>query len=184
MTFGVDPGSPTGLSLVDKGSVIHHATPISKLVMKRIDLIHHEFKFKRAVVELPRYGVLYDRPWLKKATNIYQQAKAMSAKSGAISVDQYKELTGGSGARDTTAGQIRLAQNIGQNIQLTKSIVDFIEQLGVEVKQVHPKNGQSKWSIDHWKQVFSWPEERRPPSNHSRDAAILASMGENTWEIL
>jgi hypothetical protein len=70
------------------------------------------------------------------------------------------------------AGRAKLAMNVGQNIQLTNDITRALEGIGVKVKQVPPKNKATKWRKEYWAAVFKW--EGRVPSEHARDAAVIA----------
>jgi hypothetical protein len=75
------------------------------------------------------------------------------------------------------AGVIKLAQNVGMNIKLTEDLVDKLRGIGVRVKEVSPKRGCTKWDVGYWTRIFKW-ESGKTPSEHARDAAILALQ----WE--
>ena len=76
------------------------------------------------------------------------------------------------------AGVIKLAQNVGMNIKLTEDIVDKLKEIGVRTKEVNPKRGSTKWDVGYWTRIFQW-ESGRVPSQHARDASILAMQYEN-----
>ena len=76
------------------------------------------------------------------------------------------------------AGVIKLAQNVGMNIRLTDEIVAKLRSIGVRVKEVSPKRGSTKWEIGYWTRIFKW-ESGRHPSEHARDASVLALHWEN-----
>lgn len=75
-------------------------------------------------------------------------------------------------------GKIRLAQNVGMNQQIIKEIVERLESMGIIVLQTQPRRGMSKWDKEYWKRVFNCGEFKLP-SEHVRDAAILARAWEN-----
>jgi hypothetical protein len=74
------------------------------------------------------------------------------------------------------AGRAKLAMNVGQNIYLADEIARELRGLDVQVKQVPPKNRKTKWRPDYWRAVFGW--KGRLPSEHARDASIVALMHE------
>jgi hypothetical protein len=75
------------------------------------------------------------------------------------------------------AGRAKLAMNVGQNIYLSDEIARELKGLGVLVKQIPPKNKKTKWRPEYWQSIFGW--KRRLPSEHARDASIMALMHEN-----
>ena len=83
-----------------------------------------------------------------------------------------------SGGILSLAGQIKIAQNVGQNIALTNMIIDTLRDLGVYVAKVHPKPGASKWESGYWCRVFKW-EGLQVPGEHGRDATVIAYLNEN-----
>ena len=76
------------------------------------------------------------------------------------------------------AGVIKLAQNVGMNIKLTDDIIDKLREIGVRVKDVNPRRGSTKWDVGYWTRIFQW-ESGRVPSEHARDASVLAMQWEN-----
>lgn len=86
------------------------------------------------------------------------------------------------GTKDPLAGQIKIAQNVGQNIALTDTICMLLEREGVEVRKVEPGRkrkgtpGTSKWDCGLWARVFDW--SARLPGGHARDAAVIAYLNE------
>lgn len=147
MVIGIDPGiSTTGIALVQNAKLFKHKTLLGKESFSYIENLHTLYRFKHAVIEKPKTGVLYQRHFTKSN-------KIMS-----------------------DAGMIKLAQNIGQNIQLTNELVDKLESLGIEVLQVNPKRKCTKWKKEYWQMVFGW--EGKLPSEHARDASIHALQ----WE--
>jgi hypothetical protein len=149
MILGLDPGvGATGVALVDNGSLFKHKTLRGKKALLYIADLHTIYKYTKAVVEKPKQAVFYAR-----------------------------HLTKGNAVR-SQAGVIKLAQNVGMNIQLTQNLVDKLHELGVRVKEVNPKRGSTKWDIGYWERIFKWTSGRTP-SEHARDAAVLALLWEN-----
>jgi hypothetical protein len=143
MILGIDPGvNKSGFALVNNGRLFRHKTVSGWQAVDYAKALRPIYGFDRCVVEKPKTGVLY--------------AKHMTGKNAIIS----------------EAGRIKLAQNIGQNIQLTNQIVSALKQLGVAVHEVNPKRKATKWKADYWQKVFSW--EGRTPSEHARDASVIA----------
>ena len=81
-------------------------------------------------------------------------------------------------AVNSQAGVVKLAQNVGMNIKLTDDLIDKLRSIGVRVKEVNPKRGSTKWEVGFWTRIFKW-ESGRTPSEHARDAAVLAFQWEN-----
>jgi hypothetical protein len=149
LILGLDPGvGATGVALVDNGSLFKHKTLRGKEALLYIADLHTIYKYTKAVVEKPKQAVFYARH-LTKSNSVKSQA-----------------------------GVIKLAQNVGMNIQLTQNLVDKLHELGVRVKEVNPKRGSTKWDVGYWERIFKW-ESGRTPSEHARDAAVLAFQYEN-----
>jgi hypothetical protein len=149
LILGIDPGvGKTGFALVSQGSLFKHKTVIGNEAVAYMKNLWKIYRFDRCVIERPRTGVLYARHFTKKNAILSE------------------------------AGKIKLAQNIGQNIQLTKDLVAELERLGVKVKQVPPKNKATKWRPEFWANVFQW--KSRLPSEHIRDASVIAK-GWESW---
>ena len=72
----------------------------------------------------------------------------------------------------------RIARNVGQCQERAEQLCRMAEQMGCEVVRVHPKRGGTKraWPATVWRSHFCWVG--RMPSNHARDAALLA---ERVW---
>lgn len=91
------------------------------------------------------------------------------------------------GLKDPIAGQIKIAQNVGQNIALTQQMIGMLRGDGIEVLEVTPGRkrrgtaGTSKWDKNLWARVFDW--DQRLPGEHARDAAVIAYLNENTPTI-
>jgi hypothetical protein len=148
MVFGFDPGASfTGMSVVHKARLLWHKTQTGENALTLIPSIVTIYNIRRAVVEMPRMGVFYGR---------HLQ---------------------GNNAIMSMAGQIKLAQNVGENIALTKRIIAKLKECGCAVRECNPKRGSTKWPVEHWKRVFNW--DKRHPSSHARDASVLALMNEN-----
>lgn len=82
-----------------------------------------------------------------------------------------------SNAIQNARGMIKLAQNVGMNIRLTDEFCSALKSCGVSVHDTNPRRGNTKWDISRWCSVFNW--SGRPPSEHARDAAVLAMLFEN-----
>lgn len=138
-----------------------------------LSIIIQDMQLTKAVVERSRYGVLYDRPWLKGAS----KAPLHKFAGGRIGVDDYRLLMAkAKGATDSTAGQIKLAQNVGQNIEWSNRIIGFLEGKGLKVLVVAPKAGRTKWDAQLWARTFNWQD--RMPGMDARDAALIAFFNE------
>jgi hypothetical protein len=149
MILGLDPGiATTGITLLDKGKILKHKTCKGKDALVYIVDLHTIYKYSKAVIEKPKQAVFY--------------AKHMAGPHGI----------------KTQAGVIKLAQNVGMNIQLTENLVDKLKELGVRTREVNPGRGMTKWDVGYWTRIFNW-ESGRTPSEHARDAAVLALKWEN-----
>jgi hypothetical protein len=73
--------------------------------------------------------------------------------------------------------QNKIAMNVGQNIRLAQEIMEKLRSTGVHVQEVKPRFSATKWEKDRWRLVFSFLG--RLPSEHARDAAVLALQWEN-----
>lgn len=154
MILGLDPGiSTTGVGLVDEGRLIQHKTLPGKEAMIYIVNLHSIYRYTRSVVEMPRTAVIYGRHMTKKNA-VFSQA-----------------------------GMIKLAQNVGMNIQLARDFIEKLKEIGSQVLDVNPKRGSTKWDAEYWRKVFQW--EGRVPSQHARDASILALQWEKWvgWSV-
>lgn len=80
-------------------------------------------------------------------------------------------------------GQIKQAQNIGQNIEFTNWLMAKFKEEGFFVLAIAPERkrkrslGSTKWDTDVWCRVFNWGSGR-VPGEHARDAAIIAYLNE------
>ena len=83
-----------------------------------------------------------------------------------------------SNAVKSQAGIIKLAQNVGMNMKLTEDLVKKLRSIGVRTKEVNPKRGTTKWEVGYWTRIFDW-QSGRVPSEHARDASVLAFNWEN-----
>ena len=154
MILGIDPGvNKTGFALVFNGKLFKHKTLSGSEAISYARSLAMAYQFKKCIVERPRLGVLYSRHMTKN--------NALMSESG----------------------RIKLAQNIGQNIQLTNDIVSELDRLGVKTKQVPPARKATKWPTDYWQRIFNW--EGRCPSEHARDASVIALQWEKWagWEF-
>ena len=70
----------------------------------------------------------------------------------------------------------------GANRVLGKRLAKKLRSLGIKVIESTPKCGCSKWSKGYWCTLFEWPEGKRLPSEHARDAAVLALLKERKIE--
>jgi predicted nuclease with RNAse H fold len=61
MIIGVDPGSATGIAVVDCGKLLAHRTVPSVRAIEQIEAFYSVYRFDRAVVEMPKKGVIYQR---------------------------------------------------------------------------------------------------------------------------
>lgn len=174
MVLGVDPGSTTGWAVVHKGRLVHCRQTAKATAIDAIKQTVWAYDIKTAFVELPRLGVLYSRPWSHAAKKIPD----FSA-SGRITREQYSQMMDSAKkqAVSLTAGQIKIAQNVGQNIEWTHVIAGTLEGIGVRVKKVAPRPRGSKWDVQLWMRTFNWPSSRHP-GEHARDAACLAYLNE------
>lgn len=71
-----------------------------------------------------------------------------------------------------------IAMHVGQNIQLAKELIREAKRMGIRVFEEHPQRGNTKWPLMKWKLAFNY-HDRRPPSSHARDAAVIALLYEN-----
>jgi hypothetical protein len=93
-----------------------------------------------------------------------------------------RHFTGPNGIK-SQAGMIKLAQNIGQNIYLADELKRELEARGVMVHQIRPARKCTKWTPEYWQSIFKW--EGKSPSEHARDASVIALQYENSsiWKI-
>jgi hypothetical protein len=70
-----------------------------------------------------------------------------------------------------TAGQIKLMQNVGQNIEWTNRLSEYLRGKGIKVIEQAPRPKRTKWEIGFWCKVFNW--EGRVAGEHARDAACI-----------
>ena len=155
MILGVDPGvGKTGFAVVDNGKMVHHKTVVGKKAIGYVLALQSVYKFDRAIIERPQQGVLYGRHFT------------------------------GPNAIKSTAGMIKLAQNIGANMYLSDEIARALQKVGVMVYVVRPAKKVTKWSFEYWQIVFKWKGRR--PSEHARDASVIALQYEKShiWEIM
>jgi hypothetical protein len=80
------------------------------------------------------------------------------------------------------AGRIKIAMNVGENVALAKRTIALLKSLGVEVVERSPRRALTKWSADYFCKIFQWA--KRPPSEHARDAAVLALVEEGSNDFL
>jgi hypothetical protein len=172
MILGVDPGSTTGIAIVSRETLCY-CKQVKKLevIALILDMIK-TYSIKKAAVEMPALGVLYDRPLMKKVSGI----DALVSR-GRISIGDYQRLMDTAPAQSSglTAGQIKIAQNVGQNIEFTHTIIAALNALKVDVRKVTPRRKASKWAVNYWCRVFNW-KETRVPGEHARDAACIAYL--------
>lgn len=179
MLQGIDPGSITGIAIVDNGKLLYCKQFKKDAAMMASSSIATAYKIKTVAIEQPRFGVLYDREWLNQG----RQQPNTNFSDGKISIEDYKKMQ--SGCKSLKAGQIKLAQNIGQNIALTFQFAEKFKVMGIRVMLIHPKPGRkgklgsTKWDRHTWSRVFNW-ESGRLPGSHARDAAILAYLNEDS----
>lgn len=77
------------------------------------------------------------------------------------------------------AGRIKIMQNVGMNMGFTDLLVKHCESLGIRTIVRNPGRKNTKWGADYWRSVFHW--QGRLPSEHARDAAVLALEWEK-WQ--
>jgi hypothetical protein len=145
MILGVDPGvgkRRCGFALVSSGKLFRHKTTDGSEAIAYVRALHSVYRFDRCTVEMPQPGVVYARHSTKK------------------------------NAVTSEAGRIKLAMNVGQNIQLAHEIISELKRLCVKVKEVKPQRKSTKWPVEKWVLIFGWCG--RPPSEHARDASIHA----------
>jgi hypothetical protein len=156
---GIDPGTGKrrcGIALVSGGKLFRHKTVDGCSAVEYLRSLHSVYRFKRCTVEMPQAGIVYAKH---------------STKKNAVMLE---------------AGRIKLAMNIGQNIQLAKDIIAELKRLGVKVKEVRPQRKATKWQVGYWCQIFGWEKsDGRPPSEHARDASVHALQYENWvgWNV-
>lgn len=66
--------------------------------------------------------------------------------------------------------------NVGENRQCAKMIIEKLQNIGVQTIERRPRKGTTKWRKDYWCQVFKY--NKRAPSEHARDAGVIALQ----WE--
>jgi predicted nuclease with RNAse H fold len=150
MILGIDPGvgkARCGFALISGGKLYHHRTVDGSDAVSYARQLHAVYKFDRCTIEVPQAGVVYARHSTKKNRVISE------------------------------AGRIKLAMNIGQNIQLAHEIAAELRRIGVKIKEVRPARKATKWPAEYWKSVFNW--SGRAPSEHARDASVHALQYEN-----
>lgn len=149
--IGIDPGSSTGIALMENGRLVvcktiqweedgsEVRTAIFVACMDRKDVL--------VVIERPGVGI-YPRPG--------QSARAM----------------------------MRIARSVGQLQERTSQLSAYCRALGCEVREVPPARGGTKraWTPDAWRAAFAW--SGRLPSNHARDAALLAMRASQDARLL
>lgn len=135
-----------------------------------VTLLHNGLVFKHKT--LPGDEALL---YIKNLHTIYKYDRAVVEKPKQA-VFYAKHMLKSNAVR-SQAGVIKLAQNVGMNMKLTQEIVDTLIELGVRVRQVNPRRGTTKWEVGYWCRIFHW-ESGRTPSEHARDAAVLALQ----WE--
>lgn len=153
MVLGIDPGigkRKCGFAIVSDGALFHHKSISGIEALSYTIALHAIYHFDRCVIEKPRIGVIYMRHLTKKNRVLSE------------------------------AGRLKIAMNIGQNIQLSDEIALKLREMGVKVKQLPPRNKNTKWKYDYWKAVFKWKGRR--PSEHARDASILAYQWEPKYK--
>lgn len=179
MLLGCDPGSVTGLAVVEAGRLIYCKQFRKPYALdKAVELIKH-YGIKVVAVEQPKLGIMYDKTWAKAATKVPFERFGVQS-GGRISLEDYRRMTeaaGPAGASGMTAGQIKIVQNVGMNIEWTNRMAFTFEQLGCNVIRSEPKRDRSKWQVGYWTRVFDWA--LRVPGEHARDAAIIAYLNEN-----
>lgn len=178
MILGIDPGAITGLAALEKGKLFHCRQYRKRDVFHKLHELIDAYEIKVAAVEQPRFSVLYDRPWFHKAKGA--SLSVGRTPGGRISASQYQAMVSapGKSCGNITAGQIKLAQNVGQNIEFTFSIRNELEKAGVRVLLVHPTKWSTKWELNLWMRVFDCGSFQRMPGEHARDAAIIAYLNE------
>jgi len=171
--MGIDPGKRTGVAVVERQRLLFCSQFPKDTLFAQLDVIIRDMKITKAAVERSRYAVLYNRPWLDGAS----RAPLHRFAGGRIGADDYRALMDkAKGATNHTAGQIKLAQNVGQNIEWANRIVGYLEGKGLKVGVVAPKAGRTKWKAEMWARVFKW--EGRIPGMDARDAALIAFFNE------
>jgi len=146
VVYAQDPGTRTGHCVMDRGKILHLKTNGKRDAISHMCDLYIVYRFKRAVIEMPKLGVFY-------------------------------ASHEGQGGVNSPSGRIKLMQNVGQNIAFSLSVCEKLEEIGVKVYRPNPKKGTTKWEFERWCRIFEW--EGRHPSNHARDASVLAFMYEN-----
>ena len=74
--------------------------------------------------------------------------------------------------------------NVGENRQCAKMIIEKLQNIGIQTIERRPRKGTTKWDKEYWCKVFKY--NKRAPSEHARDAGVLALQWENWigWNIL
>jgi hypothetical protein len=173
MILGIDPGFITGIAVLS-GQQLYFCKQFPKSqIYTAIKHVIMTYGVKKAAIEMPRLAVLYDRPWAQKAKNIPITARS----TGRISIGEYQKMMDSKEARasNLTAGQIKIAQNVGQNIEFTHRLIEAVRSYGVQVVEVTPKPRGSKWNVNFWARTFSW-QKTRLPGEHARDAATIGYL--------
>lgn len=159
LILGVDPGTGKrrcGIALVSGGKLFQHKTVDGCEAVEYVRALHSVYRFDRCTIEMPQEGAIYGRHSTKKNKVICE------------------------------AGRIKIAMDIGKNIQLAKELRRELEGLGVKVKEVKPQRAATKWELDYWIRIFGWTKKNgRPPSEHARDASVHALQYENWagWNV-
>lgn len=76
------------------------------------------------------------------------------------------------GAGISPAIMRKIMCNVGENRQCAKMIAMKLESIGVQVLLKKPARGTTKWDAKYWCSVFNYT--KRPPSEHARDAGVIA----------
>lgn len=75
--------------------------------------------------------------------------------------------------------QRKIMCNVGENRQCAKMLIEKLKKMGVQTIERRPKKGMTKWNKEYWCKVFKYT--KRAPSEHARDAGVLALQWENWY---
>jgi hypothetical protein len=71
---------------------------------------------------------------------------------------------------------LKIARSVGQLQERAENLAAMCEKAGVKTRRCKPIKGGTKKSMpaEAWRVAYHWGTTRRLPSNHARDAAMLA----------
>ena len=163
--MGIDPGAKTGVAVwkgnEQEGELLYVRTirkvtivPRSRkhadgTIKKETDKIQGDKVFRNIIATCKHYNV--------EVIKLERPASGVWDRPGA-----------------SKAEMKRIAQNVGENIAFSDELFRRLTERGLNVIQLPPKRGFTKWDFHMFQAAFGYKEST---SEHSRDAACLARWG-------